>query len=215
MLLNAAPLLAMLVLQQTPTFRKEFAVMVDQFTSAGRSDYFVLEPDYQLTLEGEKDGQKSSLVVTVLPETARIDGILCRIVEERTLEGEVITGLTRRFLAMDRKTRDIYCFGKDVTGAKGWKSGSRNAHYALWLAGHPAKGDAYYRELSPDVAMTRLEHLAVAESVATPAGTFDRCVTAKETDALFPEDTRTMAFAPSIGLVQFGDLKLVNYTGKK
>ena len=49
----------------------EFNVDKADLATSGRNPYFVLEPGYRLILEG----QKERLVVTVLNETKRIDGV--------------------------------------------------------------------------------------------------------------------------------------------
>ena len=53
------------------------------FTSTGKNDYFILEPGYQVILEGEENGEKLQLVMSVLNETKIVDGIETRVVEER------------------------------------------------------------------------------------------------------------------------------------
>ena len=45
------------------------------FASTGKNSYFILEPGYQVILEGEEDGEKLQLVMTVLNETKVVDGI--------------------------------------------------------------------------------------------------------------------------------------------
>ena len=39
------------------------------FTSTGKNSYFVLEPEYQVILEGEEDSEILQMVMTVLNET--------------------------------------------------------------------------------------------------------------------------------------------------
>src|SRR3954464_10626189 len=62
-------------------FIDSFSVAPQNFTSAGRSDYFVLEPGFQL-IYVTKDGDKGPrLLTTVLAETETIAGVETRVVE--------------------------------------------------------------------------------------------------------------------------------------
>src|ERR671910_1532479 len=58
------------------------------FASTGKNSYFILEPGYQVILEGEEeDGEKIQLTMSVLDETKIVDGVETRVVEERESEG--------------------------------------------------------------------------------------------------------------------------------
>src|SRR5438874_8149284 len=59
-------------------FQRQFDVPANRFASTGKNPYFVLEPGYQLTLAGEDEGKPAQLVVTVLNETQRVDGVETR-----------------------------------------------------------------------------------------------------------------------------------------
>ena len=56
--------------------------------SNGANSYFILEPGYQLILEGQEDGADIQLKITVLDETKIVNGTEARVVEERETEGE-------------------------------------------------------------------------------------------------------------------------------
>jgi len=56
------------------------------FSSVGRNRFFILEPGYQLVLEGRKE----KVVITVLDETKKIGGVETRIVEERYPPGQPV-----------------------------------------------------------------------------------------------------------------------------
>src|SRR5690349_6549209 len=57
----------------------DFTAEKDHLTSTGRNPFFILEPGYQLVLEGGNE----RLTVTVLDDTKMVDGVETRVVEER------------------------------------------------------------------------------------------------------------------------------------
>src|SRR5262245_49746854 len=68
-------------------FEIQFNLPRESFVSAGRNDYFILEPGYQHTYKGEDE----ELTITVLEETKLVDGVETRVVEEReSADGKVV-----------------------------------------------------------------------------------------------------------------------------
>jgi hypothetical protein len=53
------------------------------FASTGKNSYFILEPGFQAILEGEEDGERLQLTMTVLDETKEVNGVETRVLEER------------------------------------------------------------------------------------------------------------------------------------
>ena len=67
-------------------FTSDFAAEKADLASVGRNPYFILEPGYQLVLEGGTE----ELTITVLDETKQVDGVDTRVVEEReTKDGKL------------------------------------------------------------------------------------------------------------------------------
>src|SRR5262245_17891986 len=54
-------------------FTTDFRLEDCKFKNEARSPYFILEPNYQLLLEGKKGGQELRLVITVLDKTQEIN----------------------------------------------------------------------------------------------------------------------------------------------
>jgi len=193
----------------------DFAAEKDALVSTGRNAFFVLEPGYQLVLEKDKE----RLVITVLNETKKVDGVETRIVEEReTNDGQVIE-VSRNYFAISKRTGNVYYFGEDVDMYKNgkiashdgsWLSGVDGARFGLMMPAVPLLGARYQQEVAPKVAMDRAEIASVSESFNTPAGEFKNCVKTKETTPLEP-DVGNKHYAPGIGLVQDAGLKLVRY----
>src|SRR6516165_2795391 len=88
----------------------DFSAEKEHLTSRGKNPYFILEPGYQLVLEGGNE----RLVVSVLNETKIVDGVETRIVEERETKNDKIVEVSRNFFAISKRTNSVYYFGEEV-----------------------------------------------------------------------------------------------------
>jgi hypothetical protein len=84
------------------------------FASIGKNDYFILEPGNQVILEGEEDGEKLQLIMSVMNETKIVDGVETRVVEEKETEGGNLIEVSRNYFAMCKPTNNAIYFGEDV-----------------------------------------------------------------------------------------------------
>jgi hypothetical protein len=197
-------------------FTADFAADKGDLGPTGMNPYFPLEPGYQLVLEGGKE----QIVITVLNETRRVDGVECRVVEERETKDGKLVEVSRNFFAVSRRTNNVYYFGEDVdiykdgkvVGHEGaWLSGKDGARFGLMMPGMPLLGARYQQEVAPKVAMDRAEIVSVRDTVKTPAGEFKNCVKTEDTTPLEKGNKEYKQYAPGIGQVTEGDLKLVRY----
>ncbi len=190
----------------------------EKLLSTGRNNYFILEPGYQLVLEGDEDGKKTTLTITVLNETEKIGVVETRIVEEREAAAGKLVEVSRNYFAVGADSKNIYYFGEDVDIYKGdqvvhegaWREGRDGAKHGIIMPGTIKVGDRYYQEQAPKIAMDRAENISTSETVKITAGEFQRCLKTKETSAVEP-GTEYKLYAPGIGLVQEGELKLVRH----
>jgi len=197
-----------------------FGVNEKNLSSTGRNAYFILEPGYQLVYEGKEDDARVQLTITVLDETKRVDGVETRVVEERETRNGKPVEISRNYFAFDPTTHAMYYFGEDVDIYKdgkvanhdgGWLSGVKGAKYGLAMSGTPRVGERYFQELALGTAMDRAEVVSTNEMVKTPAGVFVHCVKTEETTPLEPQSKEYKYYAPQVGLIQDGDLKLVKH----
>ena len=184
---------------------KDFAVEKDELVSTGRNPYFILEAGYTLVLEHGDE----RLVVTVLNETKKVDGVECRVIVENETKGGKEVEKSRNYFAISKRNNSVFYFGEDVGGA--WLSGEKGAKFGLMMPGLPLLNATYYEEVAPGVAMDRAEIVSVSETVKTPAGEFKNCLKIEETTPLEPGTKEYKYYARGIGLVQDGALKLVKY----
>lgn len=194
----------------------DFSIEKDALTSRGKNPYFILEPGYQLILEGGNE----RLVISVLNETKMVDGVETRIVEERETKNDKLVEVSRNFFAISKRTNSVYYFGEEVDDYKdgkiaghpgAWLSGEKGARFGLMMPGLPLLKARFYNEVAPKKAMDRAEIVGVSVTFKTPAGEFKNCLAIEETTPLEPGNKEHKHYAPGIGLVQDGSLKLVKY----
>jgi hypothetical protein len=198
-------------------FTSSFMAENCTFNSTGRNPFFILEPNYQLVLAGEEEGEQVELIVTVLDETKEVNDTETRIVEERELVDGELVEVSRNFFAICGETNSVFYFGEEVddyedgeiVGHEGaWLAGEDNATAGIMMPGTTLLGARYYNEIAPDVALDRAEILENDEELETPTGTFENVLVIRETTPLEPDVEEFKYYAAGIGLLQDADLKL-------
>lgn len=195
----------------------DFSAEKQDLSSTGKNPYFVLEPGYQLILEDDDE----RLTISVLNETRVVDGVETRIVEERETKNGKPVEVSRNFFAISKRTNNVYYFGEEVDDYKdgkivghpgAWLSGVKGARFGLMMPGLPLLKSRFYNEVAPKVAMDRAEIVSTSATFKTRAGEFKNCLKIEETTPLEPKTKESKLYAPGIGLIQDGSLKLVKYS---
>lgn len=199
-------------------FTREFKLEKCDFASRGANPFFILEPGYRLILAGEDDGEEVVLVITVQDWTLRIGDVETRVVVEReTVDGELVE-ISRNYFAICSHTNSVVYFGEDVdfyedgkvAGHEGsWRAGVNGARPGLMMPGTILVGGRYFQEIAPEVALDRAEIVSVNAVLDTPAGRFTDCLKTLESTPLEPGIKELKLYAPGVGLVQDGPLRLV------
>jgi hypothetical protein len=202
------------------TWTENFNLQECNFSTTGKNEYFILQPGYQLVLEGLDGKDKVRLVITVLDKIELVGEVETRVVEEReSVNGELIE-VSHNFFAFCQNQGSIFYFGEDVDIYKdgkivshdgAWRAGSEEAKAGLMMPGMILLGARYYQEIAPKVAMDRAEILSTNETVRTPSGKFEKCLKTEETTPLEPDAGEFKIYAPGIGLVQDGGLLLTEF----
>jgi hypothetical protein len=197
-------------------WQQTFDVPRSELGPTGRNPYWVLEPGYQLVLANGN----YELVISVLDETRLVDGVQTRVVEERETRNGVPVEVSRNFLAISSRTKDVYYFGEEVDDYEdgvlvahegAWLSGRDGAHFGLLMPGAPRVGQKHYQEVAPGEAMDRAEVRSLAGTLETPAGTFADVLVVEETTPLEPGERESKYYAPGIGLLKDGKLLLTRH----
>ena len=209
--------------QEELLWKRDFNISGRILEATGRNPYFILEPGYQLVLEGSTGFLGSTdvkLMITVLDETKEVDGIMTRVVEEREWKDNELYEVARNFFAIDPETNDVFYFGEEVdfyskgkiVDHKGaWLAGVNDAKPGLIMPGEPEVGMMYYQEIAPEVAMDRAEIINISYELETPAGNFSDCLRTKEGTSLNLSEKEFKTYAPGIGLIQDEKLLLIKY----
>lgn len=198
--------------QFTQSFRFEDC----RFATEGRNPFFILEPGYTQVFE---DGDGGQLAITVLAETERVGGIVTRVVEERETEDGALVELSRNFFAICAPNNSVFYFGESVDNYEdgvlvdhdgSWRHGTDRARAGVIMPGIALLGARYFQEIAPGVALDRAEIVAVEETMRTPYGRHVGVLVTRETTPLEPDVVELKYYAPGIGLLQDGDLRLVS-----
>jgi hypothetical protein len=193
----------------------DFSAEKADLTHTGKNPYFVLEPGHQLEFEGK--GER--VVKTVLDETKVVDGVECRVVEEREWKDGKLIEVSRNYFAIGKRTNSVYYFGEDVDEYKdgkvvghpgSWLAGVKGARFGMVMPGVPLLRAKYYHEVALEQAMDRAEIVGLGLTVRTPAGEFKNCIRMEETTPL-EKGKGYKEYAPGVGGITDGDVKLVKY----
>jgi hypothetical protein len=217
----SSPSTSFLTDQTSEEWMTSFDLENCDFASTGKNSYFILEPGYQVILEGEEDGEMLQLVMSVLNETKMVDGIETRVVEEKETEDGNLVEVSRNYFAMCRPINNAIYFGEDVdmyedgkivSHEGGWLAGENDSKAGVIMPGKVEIGLKYYQEITPGVAEDRAEIVSVNETLETPAGVFSQVLKTEETNPLKPGEKEFKFYAPGIGLIQDEAIKLVKHT---
>jgi len=213
-------------------FTTDFRTEECSWSDTGENPFFILQPDYQLVLEGDN----GLLVITVLDQTKNVGGVTTRVVEEREWEGDLLIEVSRNFFAICDPTNSVFYFGEEVDicdaglveaapgvftcegdepdHAGSWLAGENGAKPGIMMPGTVLLGGRYFQEIAPDVALDRAEIVSLDEtvaSVAAPGGIFERCLKTRETTPLEPNSKDDKIYAPLVGLVVDDPFVLTGY----
>jgi hypothetical protein len=190
------------------------------WSAQGGNEYFILEPGYQLTLEGMDDEDTARLVITVLNDTELVDGVMTRVIEERESVNGQLVEISRNFFALCKNNESIFYFGEDVDIYRGgkivghegaWRAGTNNNRPGLMMPGMAVTGTKYFQENAPDMAMDQARIVTLDTTLETPAGKFENCLVVEETTSLEPDALEYKIYAPGIGLIKDENLLLTKY----
>jgi len=199
-------------------FTTEFGLERCTFSNIGQNPYFVLVPDFILSLEGEENKELVHLTITVLDQTEEVNGVTTRIVlEEETRDGELVE-MSWNYFAICEENNSVVYFGEDVdifepgqpiSHEGAWRTGVDGALPGVIMPGIVLLGSRYFQEIAPDVALDRAEVVDIAPCEVL-GEMVENCVETLETTRLEPGAKDTKLYAPEVGLVQDGPLVLVD-----
>lgn len=196
----------------------------DEFSSVETDDvynpYFRLKIGYRITLEGEEDGTEILVDITVQNEIEIVAGIETRVVTEEEYEDGEIVEISYNYFALHEETNDVIYFGEysveyedgEPVGTSGsWRADDPGNLPGIIMPGDFIKGDKYYQEYAPDIAMDRAENIKHNKNVKTDLGKFKHCVITEESTPLEPDEFEYKIYAPGVGIIADEDLWITSY----
>lgn len=213
-------------------YTDQYPISQCEFVDDAENPYLILKPGFQLVLVGPEDGQECTLVITVTQKTRKIllpdyGWVSTRVIQEKEWLDGIPKETARTFMAIDRKTGNVYDFGDEtdiynaegtevVSHEGGWMAGQPDdnglAHPGIFMPGTFMLGAKYHQQLAEGYSMERAENVGMGLTIETPAGTFKNCIKVRETNWEEPNGAETSKFhAPGIGLLGEDDLELVAY----
>jgi hypothetical protein len=167
--------------------------------------------------------------VTVTDKTINIDGVKCVVVSDIVKEGNKTTETTNDYFAQD-KAGNVWYFGENTktfqpggASTEGtWRAGANppDAQPGIIMLADPRKGDSYFEENAPNVAVDQAAVTSVNASASVPFGTFNKgLLQTSNTSVLFPSDMETKFYAPGVGSILEVDVdgtrqELVSFNGQ-
>jgi hypothetical protein len=151
----------------------------------------------------------STDTVTVTDKTINIDGVQCVVVNDVVQEGKKVTEATNDYFAQD-KAGNVWYFGEDTktfqpggASTEGtWRAGVNNAEPGIIMLANPQKGDSYFEENAPGVAVDQAAVTSLKASASVPFGMFNKdCLQTRNSSVLFPGDIESKFYAPGVGSV--------------
>jgi len=155
-----------------------------------------------------------------------IDGqsIEALAVEDREMKGGQLEEITIDYFAQD-DAGNVYYLGEDVNE---YKNGVISGHDGAWMLGretqipgiimpmNPKVGDHFMSENVPGITWEKDSVVAIAETITTPASTYNGCLKVKEKTS--DGSTEFKLYAPGIGCIKEmeadGDLELTSHATK-
>ena len=191
-----------------------------QYHFAKENPYFIMEPGWQVVLEGEDEDEFIRVEVTVTNETRMVAGVNTRIIEEvEFIDGELYE-ISRNFFAICAHTNDIYYFGEEVDfyedgeiiGHEGaWLVGEDGATPGILIPGTVLVGSRYMQEVSPGNAEDRAEIAEVTDVELDGVVYEDALILLEGSPLSSPCDVEEKVYAKGIGNIVDEELELVEF----
>ena len=173
--------------------------------------FFPLAPGNTWVYQDIEGGVFTGVVdtVTVTNQTKIIDGVKCVVVLDVVREGNKITESTKDYYAQD-VAGNVWYFAEDtkafqpggVSTEGTFRGGVDGASPGIIMLANPQKGDSYFEENAPGVAVDEAEVTSLKESADVPFGPpFNNCLRTRNTSALIPGDVESKFYAAGIGSV--------------
>lgn len=180
------------------------------FTPNVDNPLFPLTPGNTLVYSGTKDAKAAVDIFATTAQTVVIDGVECRVVQDRLFLDGRLEERTADYYAQDR-SGNVWYFGEDtaVLDRKGnvistsgsFRAGVKGAQPGVFMEAHPELGRKFRQEWSRGQAEDKFFATDLSAAVTVPYGSFKNALRTNETTALEPTVVDNKWFVPGIGQV--------------
>lgn len=186
-------------------------IIPTNFVTGVNNQYFPLPSGTTFVYEGHTSAGLEHDEFAVTHRTRVIQGVTCVEVHDTVKTNGKLTEDTLDWFAQD-VDGNVWYFGENtheledglITTIDGtFMAGIDSAKAGIIMKAHPAVGDFYRQEFSPDNAEDFAETVSVNESVTVgnPPHTYSNCLKSKETTPLETDLLEYKFFAPGVGNV--------------
>jgi len=180
------------------------------FSARVNNPWYPLIAGSTYVYRGAKDGHPARDVMTVTHRVRIIDGVPCRVVEDRLYLSGYLGERTTEWYSQD-KQGNVWYFGEDtaeltrnghVTSTSGtWRAGVDGAKPGLFMFAHPAVGQAAQQEFYKGQAQDQFKVLSLHASVAVHYVSSTKAVLTREWTPLEPGVIDHKFYVRGIGTV--------------
>ena len=172
--------------------------------------WFPLKPGRTLVYRGVKDGRPTLERFRTTHRTKLIDGIRCRVVDDRSWESGRLAERTSDYYAQDAQGT-VWYVGEDtaeldagghVTSREGsWRAGRDGARAGIFMTAHPFVGEHHFQEHYAGHAADQYRVVSLHAKVTVPYRRFTNALRTREWTTLEPGVIDAKFYARGIGTV--------------
>ena len=191
------------------------------FTANVTNPWYPLKPGTTFTYKGTKDVRPSREVLKVTRRTKLIDGVPCRVLDDRLYLNGRLAERTTDWYSQDSKgnvwyygeaTAELDAQGKVTSTEGSWKAGVDGARPGIFMPAHPKVGQSFRQEYYKGHAEDRFRVLGLHTTVKVPYISSTNALLTQETTPLEPGVIDHKVYVRGIGTVKEETVKGGNET---
>src|SRR5436190_1210517 len=181
------------------------------FSATIDNRWFPLLPGTTMTYRGTKDEEPAVDIVTVTNETIVIQGVTCRVIQDRLYLSGKLEERTADYYTQDL-AGNVWYFGEDteeldangnVTSREGtWRAGVNGAMAGVFMEANPVIGHQFVQELYTGHAEDHYQVMTLTAKVKVPYRSFSDVLLTKEWTPLEPAVLDNKYYVRDVGEVR-------------
>ncbi|MEA2507220.1 MAG: hypothetical protein QOH48_1838 [Actinomycetota bacterium] len=153
------------------------------FSARVDNAWFPLKPGITYIYRGSKDGKRSRDLYRVTHQVVPIDGVPCRVVQDKLYLNGVLEERTKDYYTQD-EDGNVWYFAEDtaeldkngnVLNTDGtWRTGKNGAQAGIYMQADPQVGDQFQQEFYRHHAEDHYKVLSLSAEIKVPYGHFGK-----------------------------------------